>query len=174
MKKKEESRIPNGERAIPLILLSMRLMHGLGAQALGDTGLRPPQVAFLGFLHHAGPLKMGSISQLTNVTVSVATRFIERLENKGLVERVADESDRRVVLVRLTGEGHRLADAVIETYNQKLDKALEGIEPRDFEVFISVLTQINEKLASELPMEGISEMFAAHLRGVKEGFDEKQ
>jgi DNA-binding MarR family transcriptional regulator len=167
MTMKDESGVPGAEQAIDLLHLCVRLLHGFGLRELNDAGLRPPQVAFLGFLHKAGTLNISTISKFTNVTVSVATRFIERLEAKGLVERVPDENDRRVVLVRLTGEGDRLAGEVHKTISQNLNKALEGIDRHDFEVFLAVLSHINEKLASALPTEHISEMMAAHMHDVK-------
>lgn len=169
---KHESGVPGVEQAIDLLHLCVRLLHGFGLRKLNDAGLRPPQVAFLGFLHKAGTLNMSTISKFTNVTVSVATRFIERLESKGLVERIPDEKDRRVVLVRLSYEGNRLAGEVLKTMGQSLNKALEGIDRHDFEVFLAVLSHINEKLAAELPTEHISEMMAAHMHDAKGGNDE--
>jgi len=174
MSKKSQPTVPDTERAATLLLFSLRLLHGLGSQAMKDTGLRPPQVAFLGFLHRAGTLNMGMISKLTNVTVSVATRFIARLESKGLLERIPDENDRRVVLVRLTDEGNQLAGNVFKAYNHKLDEALRGIDQDDLEVFLAVLSHINEKMAQELPFEHISEMIAVHLHDEKEGIDENK
>ncbi len=171
MSKKSQPPVPDTEEAATLMIFSLRLLHGLGSQATKASGLRPPQVAFLGFLHRAGTLNMGMISQLTNVTVSVATRFIARLESKGLIERIPDENDRRVVLVRLTDEGNQLAGNMFKAYKYKLDEALRGISKDDLEVFLAVLSQINEKLAQESPFEHISEMIAAHMRDEKEGID---
>ena len=115
---------------------------------------------------------MSTISKFTNVTVSVATRFIERLEGKGLVERVPDEKDRRVVLVRLSDEGNRLAGDMLKASSQGLSKTLEGIDRDDFKVFLAVLSQIIEKMASEFPLEHFSEILSAHVHETKEGHDE--
>jgi DNA-binding MarR family transcriptional regulator len=169
---KGKERTTPAEQAVYQLHLCLRLLHVSGSRIARGAGLRPPQVAFLGFLHEAGPLNMSTISRLTNVTVSVATRFIERLERKGLVERVQDDRDRRVVLVRPTGEGDRLAEEMLEAYNHSLGEALEGIAGRDFEVFLSVLAQINEKLASRFPHEHLSEIMSAHPDETKEGHDE--
>jgi MarR family transcriptional regulator, organic hydroperoxide resistance regulator len=169
MRENREAKVADAERATGLLLLGMRLTHGLVAEAMKESGLRPPQIVFLGLLHHIGSLNMSSISHLTNVTLSVATRFIERLEKKGMVERVQDEKDRRVVLVRLTPEGSKLAENILKSYNERLKQALRGIDPKDIEVFLRVLGQINENLASELPMEALSGVLADHFQQKKEG-----
>lgn len=164
----------DSDQAIALIQIFVKLLHGFGFKVFKDGGLRPPQVAFLGFLHDVGPLGMSTISKLTGVTGSVATRFIERLERKGLVERLPDEKDRRAVLVRLSDEGTRLMGDMLEAYKESLNEILVGIDREDFQVFLSVLAQINEKLVTEFPLEDISEILSAHMDAMKEGSDEKK
>ena len=171
---KDESGSPEAEQTFYLLHLCVRLLHGFGSHILRDAGLRPPQIAFLGFLHEAGPLSISAISKFTNVTVSVATRFIERLEGKGLVERVPDGKDRRVVLVKLSDEGNRLAGDLIKASSRGLSKALEGIDHDDFKVFFNVLSRIIEKMASDSPWDHFSEITSTQMRETKEGHDENR
>jgi DNA-binding MarR family transcriptional regulator len=52
-----------------------------------------------------GPLRMGDIAKLLNMSLSSVTNLVNRLETKGLVERAHDTNDRRVVTCALTDEG---------------------------------------------------------------------
>jgi DNA-binding MarR family transcriptional regulator len=54
------------------------------------------------------PLSMGELSMQLGCDPSSATGIVDRLENKGLVRRVADEADRRAKRVELTPDGRRL------------------------------------------------------------------
>lgn len=54
-----------------------------------------------------GPKSAGVLATATGLRPAATTALIDRLEAKGLVERVRDESDRRRVLVRMTDEGMR-------------------------------------------------------------------
>jgi DNA-binding MarR family transcriptional regulator len=51
------------------------------------------------------------------------TRLLDRLERRGLISRERPESNRRVVLTRITGEGLRLLaklDGPVEESNRKI------------------------------------------------------
>lgn len=54
-----------------------------------------------------GPKSAGVLATATGLRPAATTALIDRLEAKGLVERVRDEADRRRVLVRMTDEGAR-------------------------------------------------------------------
>lgn len=142
------------EQVMSQLFAANRLLHILTIPELKESGLRPPQAIFLGVLLQAGPLlNISSISRVTNVTLSVATRFIARLEKNGMVERVPDEADRRLVMVRLTDEGKRVAESFLKAQTQYLHDALVGIAREDLEVFISVLSRANQRLVAELPSQ---------------------
>ena len=59
-----------------------------------------------------GPKTAGMLATATGLRPAATTALIDRLEAKGLVERVRDESDRRRVLVRMTEEGIRTTYAM--------------------------------------------------------------
>ena len=71
------------------------------AMALGPADLR-----CLDWLAD-GPKTAGVLATATGLRPAATTALIDRLEAKGLVERVRDETDRRRVLVRMTDEGMR-------------------------------------------------------------------
>ncbi|MFH1151367.1 MAG: MarR family transcriptional regulator [Actinomycetota bacterium] len=162
MKENEEQAGGTVEQAARMLIAATRLTHGMIMTELREVGLRPPQAAFLAFMHQTGPLRMSDLSRFANITSSVATRFVERLEDRGMVERVPDEHDRRVVLVRLSDEGKSIAEHLLETYTARLEESLEGVEPDELDAFLRVLALINQHLAEKLDLSAFVGMLGAH------------
>jgi DNA-binding MarR family transcriptional regulator len=55
-----------------------------------------------------GPRPMSSLSRELNVSLSAMTQIADRLETAGLVNRVAEGSDRRIKCLQLTSHGERI------------------------------------------------------------------
>ncbi len=64
------------------------------------------EIAFAG-----GNMRMNEFASETTLTKSGATRFVDRLEEAGLVERTSCPTDRRVFQLSLTAEGRRVQKA---------------------------------------------------------------
>ena len=73
-----------------------------------EFDLMPPQQMTLGLLLDA-PRPMGELAQLMHCDNSNITGIVDRLTERGFVERLAAEGDRRVKLVALTDTGRELA-----------------------------------------------------------------
>lgn len=66
-----------------------------------SLGLNVVDLQAFGVLVRAGrPITAGELSQRTELPTSTTTRVIDRLERSGFVERAADPSDRRRVVLR--------------------------------------------------------------------------
>ena len=66
-----------------------------------------PQIRTLVLLERMGPLRMGNIAIYLGRALSATTTVMDRLVEKGLVDRVADPSDRRVVICQLSESGEQ-------------------------------------------------------------------
>lgn len=73
-------------------------------------GVTLTQCAVIGEVGQAGRLTMNQLSERMSLARSTMTRVVDTLVRKGVLERVRDEQDRRVVGVQLTAEGKELAD----------------------------------------------------------------
>ena len=71
----------------------------------------------------------GQLVKQTMVTTGAMTNRIDRLEQRGLVERVGAE-DRRKVIVRLTSGGRDLVDEVIASHMEVEERLLAGLSNR--------------------------------------------
>jgi DNA-binding MarR family transcriptional regulator len=73
-----------------------------------EFDLAPPQMMALSLL--AEPKPMGELASLLHCDNSNITWIVDKLSERGFVERLASPGDRRVKLVALTPEGTKLRD----------------------------------------------------------------
>ncbi|MEO6058414.1 MAG: MarR family transcriptional regulator [Candidatus Limnocylindria bacterium] len=75
------------------------------AQRCHERSISMSHLHLMTLLESFGPLPMGRVAEMLGSGLPTATGMVTRMEERGLVERVHDTDDRRVVLVRLTAEG---------------------------------------------------------------------
>jgi DNA-binding MarR family transcriptional regulator len=95
------------------------------------AGLTMPQLRVLFFLGRAGPSSVGEVAAGVGVSQPSATETLDRLVRAGLVARLPDGTDRRVVRNVLTAEGREMIDRPWETRRAVLASALRNSSPRD-------------------------------------------
>jgi DNA-binding MarR family transcriptional regulator len=91
---------------------------------------------------------MGELARRAAVTEKTATGLVDRLERDGLVQRLRDEADRRVVRVRPTPRGTRLARRLDAEMLDKLTWLMGRLAPgdrRDLFRIIGKLTDITKE-----------------------------
>ena len=100
------------ERTIQQILeLLEQLYQAVRQIARGEwlnIDLTMPQLKAMLILFSDGAKRMGLLASDLDVSMPTATGIIDRIAEKGLIERESDPQDRRVVLCRLSEEGHEL------------------------------------------------------------------
>jgi DNA-binding MarR family transcriptional regulator len=74
-------------------------------------------------------LTAGDLVRQSMVTTGAITNRIDRLAERGLVERVS-AADRRKVIVRLTPKGKDLVDEVVHTHMAAEEEILSALSPR--------------------------------------------
>lgn len=118
----------------PMEVLSRvdRLTHHLDRarrEAFRRTDIEPWEWDVLSALRRAGePYRLSpkQLLQQTLVSSGTMTNRIDRLRERGLVERASDPSDRRGVLVTLTDEGRTRVDAAI---TRLIDSEADLLDP---------------------------------------------
>ncbi|HEY1181189.1 MAG TPA: MarR family transcriptional regulator, partial [Rhodocyclaceae bacterium] len=80
------------------------------------------------------------LARSTCIDTGAVTRMLDRIEDKGLIQRVRSEQDRRVVNLALTDEGRQLADKVVpDVLAGVLNETLAGFSTAEYEQFKSLL-----------------------------------
>ncbi|MDQ3752017.1 MAG: MarR family transcriptional regulator [Actinomycetota bacterium] len=110
-----------------------------------DLGLTPGHVKALLTLDPGHPRAMGALAQSFSCDASTMTWLVDRLEERGLVERGGLEGDRRVKTVALTPNGVR-TKAELEERLYEPPRVFCNLAPRELEAVRDVL----QELASEI------------------------
>ena len=105
-------------------------------------GLTGSQSGVLRSLIQEGPQSSADLSRQLHVTPSNITGIIDRLEKKGLVERIRKEGDRRIALIELTEKGEALSQQLPDPIEIKLISELADLEPGQVQELGSSMNQI--------------------------------
>ena len=93
-------------------------------------------VNVLAVLDIDGPMPMGGLAEALDVSQASATGIVDRMEQRGLVERRRIDDDRRVVRVALTDEGRRLIAGMAAERREHLAAMLETLTDAELEGFL--------------------------------------
>ncbi|MBI2872630.1 MAG: MarR family transcriptional regulator [Chloroflexi bacterium] len=103
-----------------------------------DLELTMPQVRTLVLLRQ-GPKRMSDIAAYLGVGLSSATSMIDRLVGKGLVERVPDPADRRVVTCRLTPRGEEQVEHFWRIGRMKIEQVASVLTLEELEIVVHAM-----------------------------------
>jgi DNA-binding MarR family transcriptional regulator len=93
---------------------------------------------------------MSRLADLLDVSVSNATGLIDRMEERGLVERVRVPDDRRVVIVRASAEGARQRDAIEALKQDRMRSILERLSPRQLTRIAGAIADLRTAVIDEI------------------------
>lgn len=84
-------------------------------------------------LSEDGPVSMRTLAEALDVSQASATGIVDRMEQRGLVERQRDEDDRRVIRVALTDGGRQLIAGIASERRGHLAALLDGLTDEDLD-----------------------------------------
>jgi DNA-binding MarR family transcriptional regulator len=109
-----------------------------------ELNMSTPQLKALLLISEEEGIRMRELARKLGGSFSNATVLVDRLVDRGLVERLADPQDRRVVLVRSTGEGRRLIEQLFTSWQILSAPLLEALDPQDLSTVRAALRALLE------------------------------
>ena len=123
---------PTGQEQIDAIVGELRVAFGelrcVGSERFARQGVSMTHLHVASMLEHHGTLSMSRLAELLDVSLSNATGLMDRMEERGYVERLRDQTDRRVVLVRLSAGGTEMLNNAQILKQELLQKILERLD----------------------------------------------
>lgn len=125
------------------------MMRSIRRWSSGRLSMVNLQVLML--LAEEGSTPMGALADALDVSQASATGIVDRMEERGLVERVRDEDDRRVVKVTLTETGRQLMVGLATERRERLGMLLEELSDEELSALLRgsrALRQARERLVT--------------------------
>jgi DNA-binding MarR family transcriptional regulator len=141
------SAAPREEQLSELGTAFRRVFRSLSRLRGRDTHLAGTEISHAQFellieLHDRGELPAGELATAARLTPGTVTQMLEHLADSGHVERVRSQTDRRVVVSRLTSQGRSAIEAKHEAWKNRWEQALEGVDGDDLDAATRVLQRL--------------------------------
>ncbi|MEU9293427.1 MarR family winged helix-turn-helix transcriptional regulator [Streptomyces sp. NPDC048266] len=98
----------------------------------------------LALLHHHGDMRMGRVSELMAVDMSVSSRHVAHTVDRGWVERLPDPADRRSRILHLTHAGEDMLAVLDRRLTDMLARTLVEWSDDDVELLTDLLARLRE------------------------------
>jgi MarR family transcriptional regulator, organic hydroperoxide resistance regulator len=120
-----------------------------GREILTQYPITPPQFVALQWLLEEGDLTIGELSNKMYLACSTTTDLVDRMEKNGLVARVKDQHDRRVVRIHLLEKGERIIDEVIKKRQHDLAQVLQSFSDEEIVFLEKCLRKLHQEMKKE-------------------------
>ncbi len=137
------------ETIIYLYTESRRLTKGMAR----EVGLTGPQLTVIKLLETFENLSLSNLSERIRAQNSTVTGIIDRMEREGLVRRERSTVDRRVVHIRLSDKGQKLAKQIQVEPMEIFREALESLSQADLRDLLRIMNKLQRYVRSRVPAD---------------------
>ena len=116
------------------------------SQGLKDHGLRVPEWRALAALYAKKHSTMSELAELATIDRTTLTRTVDRMQDAGWLERLADEEDMRVTRLALTAAGKKMFERIWPEVQRLNELALAGLSSAEINSLKKVLGQMHANL----------------------------
>lgn len=141
---------PPWRRVESTIISTAGDLRALYDQRFASIDLTLSLASLLCYLDDFGPVTQTRAADHLRQGRAVTGNQIDRLESKGLIERLPDSNDRRVWLVKLTPEGERLAAAAVEIDVVVRKELRAGVSREERQALANVLVRLQQNISQAL------------------------
>jgi DNA-binding MarR family transcriptional regulator len=131
------------DAVIGAVLRATQAFVGLALRSLAVAGapITLAQYRMLAVLADDDRQNVRDLAARLRVDRSTATRMCNRLVGAALIERTVDQSDRRAVIISLTGEGREVVAAVTRARRDNVAALLRSLPPARREQLVDLLDE---------------------------------
>ncbi len=140
----------DGAVALKLWVVLARAYDAVASRAAVDIarhGLTPAEFGVLEALYHKGPLLLGEVQRKVLISSGGITYVVDRLEQKGLVERQPSPNDRRARFAALTRSGKALMRKIFPEHAGHMKDVLSGLNVKEQRAATELLRKLGRYAA---------------------------
>lgn len=128
------------------LMSTARLVREVFDSRLAPLDLNLTQASLLAYVAEFGATSQSGLADRLGTGRAATGAVVDRLEERGLVERQSDQDDRRVWLVGITEPGRKLAARVADLDHELRAELRRGIGREERQALSWVLTRLQENL----------------------------
>lgn len=114
------------------------------AAGFQGTDLTPAQADVIFTLGNTSGMSFKDIGELTLITKGTLTGVVDRLESKGLVQRLSHDADRRCTLVRLTPAGDAIFAELFPRHVSYIKQRFDKLGKKELKEAQAVLKKLRK------------------------------
>jgi MarR family transcriptional regulator, 2-MHQ and catechol-resistance regulon repressor len=140
------------ERALKLLVVLERATHSVTRRIVDHAdlhGITFTEFEILEALYHKGPLLLGDLQKKILLSSGGVTYTVDRLAEKGLVERRECSTDRRARYAALTSKGATLIEEIFPEHAERIEETMSVLSAREQEEAIATLRKLGLSAAAE-------------------------
>ncbi|WP_080146331.1 MarR family winged helix-turn-helix transcriptional regulator [Marinilactibacillus piezotolerans] len=129
-------------KALTTILRAASSVERVVKEDMTSYGLNATEFTVMEYLYNKGRQPIQMIGKKILLASSSITYVIDRLEEKGLVQRVADVKDRRVTFAELTEKGHEQMQDIFPKHAETIEKLFKNLSDSDLSKLRTLLKEV--------------------------------
>jgi len=141
-----------------LVEIEMRMLEVKNLFSGISTEMVKNSVGIMGFAVNMSQLKamtafsedsllsMGELCKMANIKMPSMTEVVDRFEKEGILERIRNNEDRRVVKVKMTAKGKKMHKEVLKRRADELTKIFGVLTTKDRTKLVDSLKNVSEIL----------------------------
>lgn len=132
-----------------LVMAEQAMVQKALLARIKGSGLTLGQPKVLDYLKDHNGASQKDIAGGCHIEAGSLTSILNRMEERGIVERRMLHGNRRSSYVFLTEKGEKLRDLVTKNFEQIEDEAFQGISEQEKEQFMQTFSRIYENLTTK-------------------------
>ncbi|MBI4804918.1 MAG: MarR family transcriptional regulator [Desulfovibrio sp.] len=125
------------------VLRTGTILHHCAERKLAKLGLSYGRFMILGLLSRVdGPVPVCKLAEMAGVTTPTVSAVLSGMVRDGLVERMEDSADRRIVRIGLCEEGQKILDEVLPGLFKQHAEVMNGLSEDELNTLIALLSKV--------------------------------
>ncbi len=138
----QEQPVPTAASIWLVMMKAHRSLQALMDRSIASLGIGLSDFMILEALLHKGPMKISALGEKVHLANGSMTAAIDRMADRGLLQRTSHEADRRVRTIALTPCGSALIQKLYKTHEQDIDALMGPLCPAERTAFRTSLKKV--------------------------------
>ena len=133
-----------------LLTISQHEVFLIFSEHLAEFGITPGQYGVLACLWKNETLTPKEIATILRVENSTISGVLDRMQKRGLIDRILDPKNRRSIRVKPTEAGMAIREPVQQKIEELNDMVFKDFTPKEREDALNLLTRIGRVCSADL------------------------